>query len=96
MKTADKQLNLVRLCQLLNVPIASYYYQPSDRIEEVSIIYVMKTIHEENLQSYGRRRMKVALEKQGTSLGEYQDITIDENSEYHRQGAQKASLLPFK
>jgi putative transposase len=71
MKTADKQLNLVRLCQLLNVPIASYYYQPSDRIEEVSIIYVMKTIHEENLQSYGRRRMKVALEKQGTSLGEF-------------------------
>lgn len=69
MKKAKPTLNSSHLCQLFNVPIASYYYQPIIVLSEAEYHHKIKTIHEDNFKSYGRRRMKVALEEQGVCLG---------------------------
>ena len=71
MKKAEQTLNTSHLCRLFNVPIASYYYKPTDSQKEVDYRHTMKTIHAENFQSYGRRRMKVALANQGIHLGTF-------------------------
>lgn len=71
MKRADSSLPIERLCQLCNVPIASYYYKPSDKSEEKSLHCKMKVIHIDNLKCYGRRRMKTALIDEGIQLGEF-------------------------
>lgn len=71
MKKADKTLNISHLCRLFNVPIASYYYQPVINLSEVKYRHKIKTIHDDNFKSYGRRRMKVALAGQGIYLGTF-------------------------
>ena len=69
MKKAESRLNISHVCQLMNVPIASYYYHPTDKPETAQYLETMKAIHQENFQAYGRRRMRVALEEQGIQLG---------------------------
>jgi transposase InsO family protein len=71
MKKVDPSLPVERVCQLCNVPIASYYYKPSDKSEEESLHSKMNVIHTDNLEAYGRRRMKTALISQGIQLGEF-------------------------
>jgi hypothetical protein len=68
MKKTDNDLKISRLCQLLNVPIASHYYRPVDKPETAQYFEVLTVIHKKNFQAYGRRRMKVALHCQGTQL----------------------------
>ena len=69
MKKAESHLKLSHLCQLMNVPIASYYYHPVHKPEVAQYIEKLTVIHKENLQAYGRRRMKTALDGQGIQLG---------------------------
>jgi putative transposase len=69
MKKADKKHSTSRLCQLFSVPVASYYYPSKDNPQELSYVTRMKEIHRNNHQSYGKRRIKVALENQGIFLG---------------------------
>ena len=69
MKKAEKTLNTNHLCRLFNVPIASYYYQPVIKLNEATYRHKIKAIHENNFNSYGRRRMKVELTNQGIQLG---------------------------
>jgi len=69
MKQAENHLNLSHLCQLMDVPIASYYYRPVERAETVEYTEALMEIHKANFQAYGRRRMKIALNNQGTPLG---------------------------
>ena len=59
MKKADSNLKLLHLCQLMNVPIASYYYRSIDKPETAQYLEALTVIHKENFQVYGRRRMKV-------------------------------------
>ena len=58
-----------KLCELFEVPISSHYYKPVINSLDEEIIKIMQQIHQGNFQSYGRRRMVVALEKQGVSIG---------------------------
>ena len=69
MKKADNRLNTSRLCRLFNLPIANYYYRSKDNPQESDYLTEMKTIHRDNFQSYGRRRMKIALANKAISLG---------------------------
>ncbi len=69
MKEADIHLKLSQLCQLMDVPIASYYYRPIDQPATPNYLERLTVIHNENFHSYGRRRMKVALDGQGIQLG---------------------------
>lgn len=69
MKKAENDLKISRLCQLMNVPIASYYYRPVDKPESAQYLEVLTVIHKDNFQAYGRRRMKVALHGLGIQLG---------------------------
>ena len=71
MKKVESQLTLTHLCQLMNVPIASYYYRPVDRPETAQYTEALTVIHKENFEAYGRRRMKTALDDEGTKLGEF-------------------------
>lgn len=69
MKRADFSLRIERLCRLLDVPIASYYYKNVTNTEERSLHARMRAIHHSNLESYGKRRMKKALANEGVHLG---------------------------
>ena len=69
MKEAESHLTLSHLCQLMDVPIASYYYRPVVRPETAKYTEALTVLHEENLHAYGRRRMKIALDGQGIQLG---------------------------
>jgi putative transposase len=69
MKKADQKLNLSHLCQLFDVPVSSYYYQPVDKPNDTGYREKLTVIHNENLQAYGKRRMKVSLADYGVNLG---------------------------
>ncbi len=71
MKKAEPLLQIERICKLCDVPIASYYYKPSDKPEEKSLHKKMIDIHADNCDSYGRRRMRIALINEGIKLGEF-------------------------
>jgi transposase InsO family protein len=71
MKKAEQALNTSQLCRLFNVPIASYYYHPVVNLSDVEYCHKIKAIHEDNFRSYGRRRMKVALNNKGIRLGTF-------------------------
>ena len=71
MKKVENHLKLSRLCQLMNVPIASYYYRPIDKPETAQYIETLTIIHKENPQAYGRRRMKTALDDESIQLGAF-------------------------
>jgi len=102
MKKADPLLQIERICQLCNVPIASYYYKPSDKSEEKNIHEKMNDIHTDNFESYGRRRMKIALINEGIKLGEFKiarlmkdaDIIakIPKKPHYYPTGTEKPNI----
>jgi putative transposase len=69
MRKADQKINLFHLCQLFDVPISSYYYRPVVKPNDEVYRDKLSAIHNENLQSYGQRRMKAALADNGINLG---------------------------
>jgi uncharacterized protein with NAD-binding domain and iron-sulfur cluster len=54
---------------LFNVPVSSYYYQLVDNQNDVIYRQQLETIHHDNLEAYGTRRIKVALTDNGVNLG---------------------------
>lgn len=74
MKKVDPTLNTQKVCQLFNVPISSYYKQQEDVIsnpEENFIISRMRSLHDNNLHCFGRRRMLKALLKEDIKIGSF-------------------------
>jgi putative transposase len=69
MRKAEQNLNVTHICQLFNVPVSSYCYQSVDNQNDVGYREQLETIHYENLEAYGMRRMKVALADNGVKLG---------------------------
>jgi len=72
MKKADPALNMLHVCQLFNVPVSSYYKRQEVAVinlEEERIINLIKTIHNDNLKCYGRRRMFRELKKEDVGIG---------------------------
>jgi len=68
MSKAEK-ITVSKLCELFDVPLSSHYYKPVVNSIDEEIMKMMQQIHQGNFQSYGRRRMMVALQKQGISIG---------------------------
>lgn len=75
MKKADPKLSLDHLCKLFGVSPSTWYYQQSAALksdpEEEKIVRLMQDIHQQSYGSYGRRRMKKALNNQGVEIGHY-------------------------
>lgn len=74
MKKVDPTLNTQKVCQLFNVPISSYYKQQEDVIsnsEEALIMSRMRSIHDDNLHCFGRRRMHKAQLKEDIKIGSF-------------------------
>ena len=69
MRKAENNLNLTHLCELFDVPVSSYYYQPVDQSNDARYHDKLTVIHNENLHSYGKRRMKTALKDDNINLG---------------------------
>ncbi|MFT6344550.1 MAG: hypothetical protein ACJAWQ_001625 [Paraglaciecola sp.] len=69
MREAEQNLNITHVYQLFNVPVSSYYYPPVDNQNDVIYRQQLKTIHHDNLEVYGGRRMKVILADDGVELG---------------------------
>ncbi len=72
MKEADPKLTIQELCRLLNVPSSSYYNQSKYIVQsafEQQVIAMIKRIHQDNFQSYGKRRMRIALNNNDVSIG---------------------------
>ena len=72
MRKADAKLNVQHVCQLFDVPISSYYKQQevvAINIEKEFIISRIIDVHNNNLQSYGRRRMFKSLQIEGINIG---------------------------
>lgn len=71
MSKAEPDTSLQKLCQLLEVPIASYYYKPVERPEDQNIKHAMIQIHQDNFATYGKIRMSKALKSQGFDIGTF-------------------------
>ncbi len=79
MKKANPAWTITDLCQTLDIPMSSYYYQvretPVD-IEKEKILVAIKTIAAETQSTYGKRRMQPALKIQGFTLGLYKTAAM--------------------
>jgi len=71
MKKALPTLKIQKICRLFGVPISSYYKQQKEKSDPIELFIIgrIKAIHKDNFQSYGRRRMVVALKNEGINLG---------------------------
>lgn len=69
MKKAEPQIATQKLCQLFSIPLTNYYYKPVQQPDMNDTLSIMKQIHSDNLQSYGKRRMSKALKEQGKNIG---------------------------
>ena len=102
MRKAEQNLNLSHLCQLFEVPVSSYYYQPVDKPNDADYRDKLAVIHNENLEAYGRRRMKTALEDYGINLGVFKIARlmkqagiiakVPKKPHYYSSGKQKPNI----
>ena len=102
MRKADQKINLSHLCQLFDVPVSSYYYRPVGKPNDEVYRDKLTAIHNENLQSYGRRRMKFALADNGINLGVFKIArlmkqagiiaNVPKKPHYYLSGKQKPNI----
>jgi transposase InsO family protein len=76
MKKAEPQIVTQNICQLFGIPLASYYYKPVQQPDKDNILEIMKQIHADNLESYGKRRMSQSLKKQGKNIGVFKAASL--------------------
>jgi len=79
MKKANPEYSVQELCMLFETSVSTYYYQTSKKPvckDTVRLIATIKEIAKETGDTYGKRRMQPALEKQGFSLGIYKTATL--------------------
>lgn len=50
------------MCRLFEIPVSSYDYQPVEKPDEQAIIEKLNQLHKDHFESYGRRRMTIALQ----------------------------------
>ena len=56
------------MCRVLEIPRSTYYYQSKEKKENPIIIGEIKRIFKESRQSYGTRRIKIELNKEGYKI----------------------------
>ena len=70
MNKAYKDYSISELCKALDVSASTYYYPPiKSDIEEERVVVALKTAFEDSDQTYGKRRLRQALHKQGHTVG---------------------------
>ncbi len=73
---AEPQVSIQRLCQLIELPVSSYYYTPVIRLVDKVIAKKMKAIFEETFHSYGKRRVAVELKKEAFTIGVFKTARL--------------------
>lgn len=77
MKKAYSHYTVSELCQILNVPGSSYYYQARESsLAESELITQIKDIAQETGNTYGKRRMQVELTSLGHDIGLYRTASL--------------------
>ena len=93
-KKAEPKISIQKLCQLFGVPLTSYYYKPIQGPDTNEIFDIMKQIHEDNFQSYGKRRMSVALKKKGKSIGLFKTARLMKEADIVAKVPKKPHYYP--
>jgi putative transposase len=65
MSKAEENTSLVRICELLEFSISSYYYKPVENTRDMFITERLIALHQEHGGRYGKRRMVRVLQKEG-------------------------------
>ena len=95
MKKAEKNLSISHLCELMDVPTASYYYRPVERSEVIAhYVKLMQVTHHENLHAYGKRRMRAALEAKSIHLGIFKVSSLMKMAEIIAKKPKKPHYYP--
>ena len=77
MMKAYSHYTVSELCQILDVPNSSYYYQAQEpSLAEIELITQVKCIAKEAGNTYGKRRMQIELFSLGHDIGLYLNWTI--------------------
>jgi len=78
-KTNNKPYKIKELCKIFGLPRSSYYYQQADKTIDDNtnkIITSIKQIAIDTKHTYGKRRMKIMLNKQGFNIGIHRTKTL--------------------
>lgn len=69
LRKAEPKTSIQKLCQLLELPISSYYYNPIERLENQELKEKMQSIFTQTFETYGKRRMTKALQNEDIQIG---------------------------
>lgn len=69
MVKAESKLSIEKLCNLLELPVSSYYYQPAVPPEQEKMNEMAKQMFDKSFNTYGKRRLSNALRKEGFAMG---------------------------
>ena len=77
MKKAHSHYTVSELCQVLDVASSSYYYQAqAPSLADIELITQIKCIAKETGNTYGKRKMQVALASLGHDIGLYRFASL--------------------
>ena len=77
MKKAYDEYNVSELCNVLDVPSSTYYYQAqAPCLVELELMTQIKCIAQETGNTYGKRRMQVELASLGHNIGLYHTASL--------------------
>jgi transposase InsO family protein len=71
MVKAESNISIEKLCNLLELAVSSYYYQPVRQAEQEQINQMAEKMFEDSFDTYGKRRLSNALIKEGFAMGVY-------------------------
>ncbi|WP_172959694.1 IS3 family transposase [Thiomicrorhabdus aquaedulcis] len=69
MVKAESNVSIEKLCNLLELPVSSYYYQPAVPPEQEKMNEMAEKMFDESFDTYGKRRLSNALRKEGFAMG---------------------------
>jgi len=102
MRKAESKTSISKRCKLFEIPVSSRYYKPAINTVNEGIMKTMKQIHQDNLQSYGKRRMSVALAERGINIGTFKTARLMKKADivaklpkkphYYQGGKDKPSI----
>ena len=84
MKKANSEYSIKELCQLFTLSSSTYYEQTRTKLvsaEHINLIAAIKRIAKDTGDTYGKRRMKPELHKQGFTLGLYRTASMMKKAE---------------
>lgn len=99
---AEPKTSISKLCSLFEISLSSRYYKPVISPVNEEVMKTMKQIHQNNFQSYGKRRMSIALAEQGINIGIFKTASLMKKANivarfpkkphYYQGGKQKPTI----